>query len=650
VSPFGYGKVLYLRMDDGRYSVYAHLQKFIPALESLIYAQQRKANRYTVEIFPAANKYRFKKGDLIAYTGDTGIGYPHLHFEIRDSENRPENPLAYYPPLQDTVAPVPTSLAVIPLRDSAYVNWSALPQTISLNTSGRGIYSPQDTIYICGPQHLAFRAYDRADGVPNRYSVYAYSLAVDDSVYLHAQMDKFSYAQSKYIELDRNFRLWRLGQGRYQMLARHPLNRLPFYRGSENGLTLSLRPGEQVKVRLDLFDYNDNKSQIVAHFRGLSSAIAELSAVSRGANYYSMQSAAWQNFAELQVISQKSRRPLPLLRTDRQGKWLLLFETDKEYLFSLRADRHMPSLPLHVNMQSDLQTMPSEIEITKSILRGTLQSQTGFHPQTTVTIISNGDTSQTLLRFNGSEASWQHELAAIDQFVQVQISDGLAVREVFSRQLYFVTLQSGREIRQGSLVMQFPARAFYDPAFIHWSIEKANDDENLRLVSPMYNVQPFLQPIQFAPTIGIKVPTNSKNTERCGLFYLAKKGRWQFLAASEDNIAKSKVFSLETFVLAVDTLVPEITPITLSGNKEYRRLPETFVWRVSDRGSGFRDDRSFACMVDSVTLFLEYDPEEQLLRLPGKLLDSRPGSYTVTIRATDNLTNTATISNTFRLR
>ena len=40
VSPFGYGKVVYLLLDDGNYAVYAHLQKFSPELEEKVRAVQ----------------------------------------------------------------------------------------------------------------------------------------------------------------------------------------------------------------------------------------------------------------------------------------------------------------------------------------------------------------------------------------------------------------------------------------------------------------------------------------------------------------------------------------------------------------------------------------------------------------------------------
>ena len=38
---------------------------------------------------------RVKKGDIIGYSGSTGIGTPHLHFEIRNANEQPLNPLAF---------------------------------------------------------------------------------------------------------------------------------------------------------------------------------------------------------------------------------------------------------------------------------------------------------------------------------------------------------------------------------------------------------------------------------------------------------------------------------------------------------------------------------------------------------------------------
>jgi len=93
VSPYGYGKAIYLLLDSGITVVYGHLSHFSEELERLIKIEQLKRGRFSLEKSFHLQELRVEQGDLIGYTGSTGIGAPHLHFEVRDLENRPYNPL-----------------------------------------------------------------------------------------------------------------------------------------------------------------------------------------------------------------------------------------------------------------------------------------------------------------------------------------------------------------------------------------------------------------------------------------------------------------------------------------------------------------------------------------------------------------------------
>ena len=89
VGAWGYGKAIYLNHPNGYTTVYAHLDRFTPALEDYIKNLQYSRKEHEVQGFPEKGKYEFKKRDVIAYSGDTG-GFvaPHLHYEIRDNKNR----------------------------------------------------------------------------------------------------------------------------------------------------------------------------------------------------------------------------------------------------------------------------------------------------------------------------------------------------------------------------------------------------------------------------------------------------------------------------------------------------------------------------------------------------------------------------------
>ncbi|MCH8069547.1 MAG: M23 family metallopeptidase, partial [Candidatus Marinimicrobia bacterium] len=70
VSSGGYGKVLYLKLNDGNTAVYAHLNAFIPVLNAIVKLEQNRQNTYSIEKYFGENELPVQKGDLIGYTGE----------------------------------------------------------------------------------------------------------------------------------------------------------------------------------------------------------------------------------------------------------------------------------------------------------------------------------------------------------------------------------------------------------------------------------------------------------------------------------------------------------------------------------------------------------------------------------------------------
>ncbi|WP_243456781.1 M23 family metallopeptidase [Polaribacter batillariae] len=88
VAQFGFGKALYITHSNGFTTVYAHLSKYAGEIEEYVKSiQYKKENYQTGNIFLKEGKFPVKKGELVAFSGDTGgSGGPHLHFEIRDTK------------------------------------------------------------------------------------------------------------------------------------------------------------------------------------------------------------------------------------------------------------------------------------------------------------------------------------------------------------------------------------------------------------------------------------------------------------------------------------------------------------------------------------------------------------------------------------
>ena len=96
ITTGGYGKALYIDHPNGYTTVYAHLQKFSPKIDSIIRTEQYRKQSYTVNFFPSKGAIKIKKGEVIAVSGNTGgSSGPHLHYEIRNSKQEPLNPLLF---------------------------------------------------------------------------------------------------------------------------------------------------------------------------------------------------------------------------------------------------------------------------------------------------------------------------------------------------------------------------------------------------------------------------------------------------------------------------------------------------------------------------------------------------------------------------
>ena len=75
VSNFsGYGKALYLTLNDGNVAVYAHLEEFAFRLETILYSLKAKNNSYIVNEYFSPEQFPFKKGDIIFTGTPEGVG------------------------------------------------------------------------------------------------------------------------------------------------------------------------------------------------------------------------------------------------------------------------------------------------------------------------------------------------------------------------------------------------------------------------------------------------------------------------------------------------------------------------------------------------------------------------------------------------
>jgi murein DD-endopeptidase MepM/ murein hydrolase activator NlpD len=119
ISTAGYGNALYIDHPElNLTTVYGHLTRYAPAIDSLAKAKHYELEKYNINFFPEKEAIKIKKGDIIAYSGNTGSSAgPHLHFETRDRATQdPINPLFFGFDIKDTMAPSINGLRIYPLQ------------------------------------------------------------------------------------------------------------------------------------------------------------------------------------------------------------------------------------------------------------------------------------------------------------------------------------------------------------------------------------------------------------------------------------------------------------------------------------------------------------------------------------------------------
>ena len=178
-SGVGYGRAVYLRLDDGRTAVYGHLSRFAPKLDAWVAARQESAGVYEQDLMPAEGEIPFRRGEVVAWSGQSGAGPPHLHFELRAGDMN-LNPLLHGFPLSDRTAP---ALAAARLEAGGVRGRSVALRQGGVARAGE----------VRGPFRLLVSTWDRADGRPNKLATYRLEAKLDGKAAFLAVIDSVSW-------------------------------------------------------------------------------------------------------------------------------------------------------------------------------------------------------------------------------------------------------------------------------------------------------------------------------------------------------------------------------------------------------------------------------------------------------------------------
>lgn len=643
VSPFGAGKSLYLRLKDGHIAVYIHLQKFIPPIEEQVRQQQLLTENYRVDL---GLNLAVKKGDIIAYTGSTGIGVPHLHFEIRDSKHRPINPLYFYPQVVDKIRPRLLQMAFIPLTPQSTVNQRPFPQVVDLVYQNNGQYKLQQNITANGKIGIAVKGFDQADGAYNKISYFKSSLSVENREIFRCVYDTLDYSTTNWIDHAIYYPLKSSGQGVFFKQYADPGIPLEFFKlksFSDGSIRINESPvsfvfeavdfaGNRSFVNGSLQPESYNKIEVIHRefMQGWAYLVFKSARFNR-IQFSSAKSDKWAQVDYFEIMKRQNSADGQIVLT----KVKLADSLDSRIKISLHTENGN-KLNKILEKGKNKKIVTPQFSIHDKML-----VWDNPDPGTVFTINQNGKRLSGMVNIDNLSILPASEIESGTLITKVH--DNLGKQLVDSLEIFkIVPSESGQmDWYDSTLVLKYSENSIFDTILA--SVERYPEDsvlsEHFVTSGPIYKIQPS----QFGFFKGVELnikPQLSLSSQNWGLFRVNNNGRLSLASANLDSASgwyRSKLYNFGQFTFVSDTIPPIVNLSSPVSGKTYYVNPKiNFI--CTDSLAGIDHEELISIRINGAFVLPEWDPEEKTVF--AKIDTPLPaGSNNLVITVRDNLGN-----------
>ena len=654
-SPWGYGRALYQKLADGRTVVYAHLEGFAAPMAELVQQAQQQRGRYSVDLYFKEGEIPVLGGSVIAWSGESGAGPPHLHLELRDANNVAINPLLHGFSIADTIAPTLQRVAITPHGHNAQVEGGHDPYVLSLRWQpSRGEFVGVRPVQVLGPVSISALMYDRADAAPNKLAPYRAELHIDGELVFAARYEQVRYGDMHQMYLDRPLAASKGGMGRFYNLCRLPGNRLEFYEGPSDGI-LNLAKGRHEAVVV-IADVNGNESRarfglVVAEPPVIAGA--RIAAEANGTFIEARMTDADNRLVEVELASsrdgenwrrvdRRQSRPGPLKwRIHRNASYWRIQARDPAgataFVICRLPGPAVPTFALDHRPHADFvelvmryEQVPSATPLVRIDTVNISPRQTGLREFRVAVPLDPSDPTagSVLLRTPG---------AAVQ-------------RVVLDRQLVKPGVAANLTYANGEVELGFAAASAYAPFFSQVVAFEPRVPASLVPAGPAFALGPD---VSFDRKVALRLRYDRETLppEKLGIYREVAAEKWSLVSNEWDAEALQVVALVRRFgryALLADLEAPEISSLQPAEGSVVGPRPE-IRGAVRDQGAGIGREADIEFELDGRPLIAEYDPEAG--RVYGHLMeDLSPGAYRLVLRVRDMSGNQAEVHSEFTVR